>query len=130
MAILGATAIADSADYIIVGAGTSGLVVANRLSEDTSVNVVVIEPGTDQRNNPNVTDTDKFSLAFNTPIDWVYLTTAQLGAGGRALELHQGKAWGGTSTINGAWLRNRDATRLDTGLMLMGEVFRHDVRPR
>jgi choline dehydrogenase len=93
--------LAESFDYIIVGAGTAGLVVANRLSEDPSVTVAVIEPGTDQRNNPNVTDTTKFTQAFGTPIDWYYVTTAQPGAGGRAIDLHQGKAWGGTSTING-----------------------------
>lgn len=94
-------ALAESFDYVIVGAGTSGLVVANRLSEDPSVTVAVVEPGTDQRNNPNVTVIDNFQLAFNTPIDWQYMTTTQPGAGNRELELHQGKAWGGTSTING-----------------------------
>jgi len=96
-----AAAVLDSFDYIIIGAGTSGLVVANRLSEDPSVTVAVIEPGADQRLNPNVTDIDKFSLAFDTPVDWSYVTTKQPGAGNRSLPLHQGKAWGGTSTING-----------------------------
>jgi choline dehydrogenase-like flavoprotein len=88
-------------DYIIVGGGTSGLVVANRLSEDPSVTVAVIEPGTDQRNNPNVTDWMRFTQAFGTDIDWNYLATTQFGAVNRELSLHQGKAWGGTSTING-----------------------------
>lgn len=92
---------AESFDYIIIGAGTSGLVVANRLSEDPSVTVAVIEPGTDQRNNPNVTDPAKFTQAFDTPIDWHYMTIKQPGAGDREIDLHQGKAWGGTSTING-----------------------------
>lgn len=90
-----------SFDYIVIGAGTSGLVVANRLSEDPSVTVAVIEPGTDQRNNPNVTDMDKFSLAFGTSVDWQYKTTRQPGAGDRELSFPQGKAWGGTSAING-----------------------------
>ena len=94
-------AAAESYDYIVVGAGTAGLVVANRLSEDPSVTVAVIEPGTDQRNNVNVTGTDKFSLAFGTAIDWQYETAIQPDAGNRTLALHQGKAWGGTSTING-----------------------------
>ncbi|GAB1316822.1 Glucose oxidase [Madurella fahalii] len=95
------TAAIEDFDYIIVGAGTTGLVVANRLSEDPSVTVAVIEPGTDQRDNINVTATDRFSQAFNTPIDWAYETVMQPGAGNRSLPLHQGKAWGGTSTING-----------------------------
>lgn len=98
----GATAtLAETFDYVVVGAGTAGLVVANRLSEDPSVTVAVIEPGTDQRNNPNVTNPDSFSQAFGTAIDWQYVTTKQPGAGGRELVFPQGKAWGGTSTING-----------------------------
>jgi choline dehydrogenase-like flavoprotein len=42
----------DSFDYIVVGGGTSGLVVANRLSEDADVRVLVIEAGADKRNDP------------------------------------------------------------------------------
>ncbi|KAG8426415.1 hypothetical protein J3459_008145 [Metarhizium acridum] len=45
-----------SFDYIIIGAGTSGLLVANRLSANSNTRVVLIEPSSDDRNNPNVTD--------------------------------------------------------------------------
>lgn len=95
----------EAVDYLIVGAGTAGLVLANRLSEDPSVTVTVIEPGADERNNINVTATDKFSFAFNTHIDWQYSTVKQPRAKNRSLSLHQGKAWGGTSTINGQCTR-------------------------
>lgn len=98
-------AAAESFDYIIVGAGTCGLAVANRLSEDPSVTVAVIEPGTDQRNNVNVTDPALFSAPFGSAIDWLYTTMPQSGAAGQTLQLHQGKAWGGTSTINGELFR-------------------------
>jgi choline dehydrogenase-like flavoprotein len=94
-------ALAKSFDYVIIGAGTSGLVVANRLSEDPMVTVVVIEAGTDQRNNPNVTDPSNFTKAFGTSIDWQYKTKKQASAGNRELTVPQGKAWGGTSAING-----------------------------
>ena len=90
----------ESYDYIIIGAGTSGLVVANRLSEQPSVRVAVIEPGSDERDNANVTTT-VFGAGLNTPIDWLYSTVNQSGAGNRAFDLHAGKAWGGTSAING-----------------------------
>lgn len=98
-------------DYIIIGAGTSGLVVANRLSEDPSVSVAVIEPGTDQRDNPDVASPDRFMKAFDTPVDWNYVTAKQPGAGDRALPLHQGKAWGGSSAINGQYTVPRVQTR-------------------
>ncbi len=91
----------DSFDYIIVGAGTSGLVVANRLSENPSVTVAVIEPGTDQRDNANVTRDGCLWQCVWHLIDWGYSTVKQTNAGGSTLPLHAGKAWGGTSTING-----------------------------
>jgi choline dehydrogenase len=59
-----------SADYIIIGAGTSGLLVANRLSADPNTRVVLIEPGSDDRNNPNVTDPLNRNQNANSPIDW------------------------------------------------------------
>lgn len=98
---LAAAAAVDTYDYVVIGAGTGGLVVANRLSEDPAVRVAVIEPGSDERSNPNVTDPDNFSKAFNTPLDWAYQTLPQPGLDGRVLVLPQGKAIGGSSAING-----------------------------
>ncbi|KAL9622538.1 MAG: hypothetical protein Q9160_003035 [Pyrenula sp. 1 TL-2023] len=88
-------------DYIIIGGGTSGLAVANRLSERANITVAVIEPGGDQRYNPNVTSVDGFTSAFNTSIDWSYRSAPQGSAGNRELTYYAGKALGGTSTING-----------------------------
>ncbi|PKS05490.1 hypothetical protein jhhlp_008868 [Lomentospora prolificans] len=105
--------LAKSVDYVIIGAGTSGLVVANRLSEDPSVTVVVIEPGTDQRDNPIVSDPGRFNEAQGTALDWSYKIVDQPGADGRGLELHQGKAWGGTSTINGMTYIRGDGALFD-----------------
>ena len=92
---------AETFDYVIVGGGTSGLVVANRLSENPLVTVAVIEPGTDQRNNSNVTNARDFQGLFGTAVDWNYKMVKQAEANNRELNLHQGKAWGGTSAING-----------------------------
>jgi choline dehydrogenase len=58
-----------SADYIIIGAGTSGLLVANRLSANSDTKVVLIEPGPDDRDNPNVTSLLNRNKNANTPID-------------------------------------------------------------
>lgn len=113
---------ASNFDYVIIGGGTCGLLLANRLSEDPSTTVAVIEPGQDVRTNPNVTDPDNFTVPFDTPIDWAYPTVPQrAGAGAnnntnnnnRSLTLHSGKALGGTSTINGMTYIRADAAEVD-----------------
>lgn len=104
---------ANSYDYIIAGGGTSGLVLANRLSEDPAVTVAVIEPGGDVRDNTNVTDPGKFQAALGTPIDWAYPTAPQAKGANRTLTLHAGKAIGGTSTINGMMYIRADAAEID-----------------
>lgn len=96
-----ALASAASFDYIVVGAGTSGLVIANRLSEDPSVTVAVVEAGNDERDNPLVYDADAFGAALTSSVVWNYTTTPQAGAAGRSLPISYGRAWGGTSAVNG-----------------------------
>lgn len=86
--------------YIIVGGGTSGLAVANRLSEDPDVSVLIIEAGDSVYDNPNVTDISRIASTLNTPFDWAYQTTEQ-SFGGREQVIHAGKALGGSSVLNG-----------------------------
>ena len=88
-------------DYIVVGGGTSGLVVANRLSENYDVSVAVIEAGGVELYNTNITDTSKYGKAFGTAVDWQYMSAPQIYAGGALQVLRAGKALGGTSNING-----------------------------
>lgn len=88
-------------DYIVVGGGTCGLVVANRLSEDPSVSVLVIEEGDSVYDNPNVTDINGYGLAFGTDLDYAFTTVPQTYANNASATLRAGKALGGTSTING-----------------------------
>jgi len=88
-------------DFVVVGGGTSGLVVANRLSEMRDVTVAVIEAGDSVLNNHNVSTTTGYGLSFGTDIDWAYQTEDQLYAGGSKQIMRAGKAIGGTSTING-----------------------------
>lgn len=101
-------------DYIIIGGGTSGLVVANRLSELPNITVAVIEAGGAVYNNPNVTDVDKFTLALGTDIDWNYESVSQEHADGRTIAFHGGKALGGTSTINGMTYIRAEKSQIDS----------------
>ncbi|KAF5137752.1 Pyranose dehydrogenase 1 [Metarhizium anisopliae] len=92
---------ASKYDYIVIGGGTSGLVIANRLSEDRNVSVLVIEAGKSVLNNANVTDVDGYGLAFGTDIDWQYKSVNQTYGGNKELVFRAGKAVAGTSAING-----------------------------
>lgn len=91
----------DNYDFVIVGGGTAGLTVANRLSELPEITVAVIEAGGEVFNNPNVTSVDGFTLALGTPIDWQYISTNQSYASDQTIAYHSGKALGGTTTVNG-----------------------------
>ena len=91
----------DKYDFIIIGGGTAGLTIANRLTELPHITVAVIEAGDKVLNNPNVTGTDKFTAALGTSIDWQYESTNQTYAAGQTVSCPAGKALGGTSTING-----------------------------
>lgn len=94
-------AAAESFDYVIVGAGTSGLVLANRLSEDPRITVAVVDPGADQRSNPLVTDPAAWIHLQKTAVDWAYSSVPQAGSAGRTIDFPAGKGIGGTSLING-----------------------------
>ncbi|KAJ5361955.1 hypothetical protein N7541_002799, partial [Penicillium brevicompactum] len=100
-------------DFVIVGGGTSGLVVANRLSELKNVTVAVIEAGDSVFNDANVTNVQGYSLAFGTEIDWAYETANQTYAGGLKQTLRAGKAIGGTSTINGMSYTRAEGAQID-----------------
>lgn len=99
----------ETYDFVVVGGGTSGLVMANRLSEDSSISVAVIEAGADVRDYPNVTQIAVNTLDYiNASIDWQYTSVPQRGLGDRTLLYHAGKALGGSSTINGMSLVKAD----------------------
>ena len=88
-------------DYVILGGGTAGLVVASRLSEDPNITVAVIEAGNFEKNNPNVTNITGLGLAKNTRVDWQYESVPQIFGGNQSLIWSAGKGLGGSSLING-----------------------------
>jgi choline dehydrogenase len=97
-------------DYVIVGAGSAGCVLAARLSEDPDVKVCLIEAGpADDADNIHIPVA--FSKLFRTRYDWDYDTAEEPHLNGRRLYLPRGKVLGGTSSTN-AMLYVR-GTRID-----------------
>jgi len=91
----------DVFDYVIVGGGTAGLVIASRLSEDPSITVAILEAGNFERNNPNVTSTTALGIGRNTALDWQYESEPQEFLANKSLIWSAGKGLGGSSLING-----------------------------
>ncbi|WP_412062960.1 GMC family oxidoreductase [Rubrivirga sp. IMCC45206] len=86
-------------DFVIVGAGSAGCVLAARLSEDPDARVLLLEAGgSDDR--PEVRIPAVFSRLFHTDADWDYHTTPQPAAAGRQLYWPRGRVLGGSSSIN------------------------------
>ena len=86
-------------DYIIIGAGSAGCVLANRLSEDPKTKVLLLEAGgRDTRKEIHIPLA--FSKLFKTPCDWAYYTEPEAGLDNRSLYWPRGKVLGGSSSIN------------------------------
>ncbi len=91
----------DSFDYIVVGAGSSGCVVANRLSEDSGNKVLVLEAGGEDWNPWIHIPVGYFKTMHNPSVDWCYKTEPDEGISGRQLQWPRGKVLGGSSSLNG-----------------------------
>ncbi|MBW4716736.1 GMC family oxidoreductase [Saccharothrix obliqua] len=86
-------------DYVVVGAGSAGCVVAARLSEDPSVRVALVEAG-GADDHPDVAVPLATAELFGGELDWDLATTPQDGLAGRSVTWPRGRALGGSSTIN------------------------------
>ncbi len=91
----------DTFDYIVVGAGSAGCVVANRLSAAPSTRVLLLEAGGRDINPWIHVPVGYFKTMHNPATDWCYRTEADPGLNGRILDWPRGKVLGGSSSING-----------------------------
>ncbi|MBB4301267.1 choline dehydrogenase [Rhodobium orientis] len=88
-------------DYIVVGAGSAGCVLANRLSADPDKRVLLLEAGGRDTNPWIHVPVGYFKTLHNPKTDWCYRTEADPGLNGRSLQWPRGKVLGGSSSING-----------------------------
>ena len=93
-------------DYIIIGAGSAGCVLAYRLGEDPNTRILVLEAGGDDRavmvQMPSALTIPMNTVRFN----WGMVTEPEPGLGGRQINLPRGRGLGGSSSINGmCWVR-------------------------
>lgn len=86
-------------DYIVVGAGSAGCVVANRLSADPACRVALIEAGGEPDTNLATIPGGAIYLQ-RSRLDWAYVTTPQRQLFGRRIAYPRGRAVGGTSVLN------------------------------
>ncbi|WP_425450391.1 GMC family oxidoreductase [Virgifigura deserti] len=87
------------ADYIVVGAGTAGCVLAARLSENPDAEVVLLDAG-GEITDPDVRDPLKWPALQGRAYDWGYATTAQDHCAGRSHAWPRGRGLGGSTLIN------------------------------
>ena len=91
----------NSFDFIIIGGGTAGSVLASRLQEGSpSLSILMIEAGPDVSSRADILDGTQWGLLLGTELDWDYKTEPQTHLNGRVLHNHAGKALGGSSAIN------------------------------
>jgi choline dehydrogenase-like flavoprotein len=90
----------DLYDYVIVGGGLSGCVLASRLREysDPTTRILLIEAGPDTRTRKDVLEPQTFNLGGD--IDWQYTSEPTPGVMNRSIVLNSGKGLGGGSAIN------------------------------
>ena len=108
-------------DYIIVGAGTAGCLLANRLSADASKRVLLIEAGRRDDYHWIHIPVGYLYCIGNPRTDWLYNTEPDAGLNGRTLRYPRGKGLGGCSSINGMIYMRGQARDYDNWAQLTGD---------
>ncbi|CAN7543566.1 GMC family oxidoreductase N-terminal domain-containing protein [Phenylobacterium sp. LjRoot219] len=91
----------ETADYIIIGGGSAGCVLANRLSEDPACTVLLVEAGGPSHGFLFRMPTGSYTMLGKPQADWMHVTEPDPTLGGRQVMWNGGRALGGGSAING-----------------------------
>ena len=108
-------------DYVIIGAGTAGALMANRLCADTKCRVLLIEAGPRDNYHWIHIPVGYLYCIGNPRTDWLYNTEADAGLNGRALRYPRGKTVGGSSSINGMIYMRGQSRDYDHWARLVGD---------
>ena len=108
-------------DYIIIGAGTAGCLLANRLSADATQRVLLIEAGRRDDYHWIHSPVGYLYCIGNPRTDWLYKTEPDAGLNGRALRYPRGKTLGGCSSINGMIYMRGQSRDYDQWAQLTGD---------
>ena len=111
----------DPFDYIIVGAGTAGCLLANRLSADPTKSVLLLEAGKKDNYLWIHIPVGYLYCIGNPRTDWMFQTEPTVGLNGRSLRYPRGKTLGGCSSINGMIYMRGQARDYDTWAALTGD---------
>jgi choline dehydrogenase len=109
-------------DYIIIGAGTAGCLLANRLSADASKKVLLIEAGRKDDYHWIHIPVGYLYCIGNPRTDWLYNTEPDAGLNGRSLRYPRGKTLGGSSSINGMIYMRGQSRDYDGWAQLTGDM--------
>jgi len=101
-------------DYVIVGSGAAGSVLANRLTETPGATVCVLEAGPPDRHPYIHIPAGFIKMLFNPDFTWQFKTEPSEGSGGRAIPTTQGRTLGGSSSINGMIYNRGQRADLDS----------------
>jgi choline dehydrogenase len=105
---------ADTFDYVIVGSGAAGSVIAGRLTEDPGVTVCVLESGPPDRHPFIHIPAGFIKMLFNPAYTWQFKTEPTAHTGGRAIATTQGRTIGGGGSINGMVYNRGQAADFDS----------------